>query len=152
MTDFIAFSPDKSSVAFKNGIRNEVSFSFPNISLNTKSIFGFINSVLFISSLLFLKALHHYNIMGFNPHVIILQVVIRMKKRIPYGIEKKDAFDELFSGLWIHANPTEERNSYLVLRLDFSGIETDKGKEALFNSFLWKVKMKANIPSHRRIR
>jgi len=60
-----------------------------------------------------------------------------------YDIEKKDAFDELFKGLWIHENPTEEKNAYLVLRLDFSGIETDKGKEALFNSFLWKVKMKA---------
>jgi len=60
-----------------------------------------------------------------------------------YDIEKKDAFDELFKGLWIHEHPTEERNSYLVLRLDFSGIETDKGKESLFNSFLWKVKMKA---------
>src|SRR6056297_1235097 len=59
-----------------------------------------------------------------------------------YDIEKKDTFDELFKGLWIHENPTEERNSYLVLRLDFSGIETDKGKKALFNSFLWKVKMK----------
>src|SRR6056297_2549276 len=60
-----------------------------------------------------------------------------------YDIEKIDAFDDLFKGLWIHENPTEEKNAYLVLRLDFSGIETDKGKEALFNSFLWKVKMKA---------
>jgi hypothetical protein len=59
-----------------------------------------------------------------------------------YDIEKKNAFDELFKGLWIHENPTKERNSYLVLRFDFSGIETDKGKEVLFNSFLWKVKMK----------
>src|SRR6056297_1795830 len=60
-----------------------------------------------------------------------------------YDIEKKDAFDDLFKGLWIHQNPTKEKNTYLVLRLDFSGIETNKGKEALFNSFLWKVKMKA---------
>ena len=60
-----------------------------------------------------------------------------------YDIERKEAFDDLFSGLWIHENPTAERNAYLVLRLDFSGIETDKGKDELFNSFLWKVKMKA---------
>ncbi|MEA1884761.1 MAG: AAA family ATPase, partial [Thermotogota bacterium] len=60
-----------------------------------------------------------------------------------YDIEKKDSFDALFKGLWIHDNPTGERNSYLILRLDFSGIESDKGKVALFNSFLWKVKMKA---------
>ncbi len=57
-----------------------------------------------------------------------------------YDIEKKDAFDELFKGLWIHQNPTEERNSYLVLRLDFSGIETSQGKQALYDSFTDNVK------------
>src|SRR6056297_2215888 len=57
-----------------------------------------------------------------------------------YDIEKKDAFDELFKGLWIHDNPTEERNAYLVLRLDFSGIETSRGKEHLYQSFNDKTK------------
>ena len=57
-----------------------------------------------------------------------------------YDIEKKDAFDELYKGLWIHEHPTEERNSYLVLRLDFSGIETSQGKQALYDSFTDKVK------------
>src|SRR6056297_1839845 len=57
-----------------------------------------------------------------------------------YDIEKKDVFDELFKGLWIHENPTEERNSYLVLRLDFSGIETSQGKQALYDSFTDNVK------------
>src|SRR6056297_1253486 len=57
-----------------------------------------------------------------------------------YDIEKKDAFDELFKGLWIHDNPTEERNAYLVLRLDFSGIETSQGKQALYDSFTDNVK------------
>jgi len=57
-----------------------------------------------------------------------------------YDIEKKEAFDELFKGLWIHDNPTEERNSYLVLRLDFSGIETSRGKENLYQSFNEKTK------------
>ena len=57
-----------------------------------------------------------------------------------YDIEKKDAFDELFKGLWIHDNPTEERNAYLVLRLDFSGIETSQGKQALYDSFTDSVK------------
>jgi len=60
-----------------------------------------------------------------------------------YDIKKQDDFDELFKGLYIHEHPTTERNSYMVLRFDFSGIETDKGKEQLFDSFLWKVKMKA---------
>src|SRR6056297_1545262 len=57
-----------------------------------------------------------------------------------YDIEKKDAFDELFKGLWIHENPTKERNTYLVLRLDFSGIETSQGKQTLYESFADKVK------------
>src|SRR6056297_4001145 len=57
-----------------------------------------------------------------------------------YDIEKKDAFDKLFKGLWIHDHPTEERNSYLVLRLDFSGIETSQGKQALYDSFTDNVK------------
>lgn len=57
-----------------------------------------------------------------------------------YDIEKRDAFDELFKELWIHKNTTKERNSYLVLRLDFSGIETDKGKDVLYKSFTANVK------------
>jgi len=57
-----------------------------------------------------------------------------------YDIEKKDAFDALFQGLWIHDNATKERNAYLVLRLDFSGIETSQGKQALYESFADKVK------------
>jgi hypothetical protein len=57
-----------------------------------------------------------------------------------YDITGKDRFDELFRGLWIHDNPTPERNSYLVLRLDFSGVETSYGKDRLFDSFIVKVK------------
>src|SRR6056297_640158 len=57
-----------------------------------------------------------------------------------YDIEKKDAFDDLFKGLWIHNNPTKEKNAYLVLRLDFSGIETSRGKQALYDSFTDNVK------------
>src|SRR6056297_3034953 len=60
-----------------------------------------------------------------------------------YDIEKKDQFDELFKGLYIHENPTKEKNTYLVLRLDFSGIETDRGKAALYRSFTDNVKQYA---------
>ena len=31
-----------------------------------------------------------------------------------YDIKKKDRFDELFSGLWIHEHPTECRGAYQV--------------------------------------
>jgi hypothetical protein len=45
--------------------------------------------------------------------------------------------------LYIHEHPTEEKNAYLILRLDFTGIETSMGKEKLFNSFTEKTKVSA---------
>ena len=60
-----------------------------------------------------------------------------------YNISEKDKYDELFKGLWIHEHPTEERNSYLILRLDFSGIETSYGKGILYESFTGKVRIDA---------
>jgi Predicted AAA-ATPase/PD-(D/E)XK nuclease superfamily len=45
-----------------------------------------------------------------------------------YGVEHKDKFDTLFSNLAIGQNPTPLRNSYIILRMQFAGIdvETDK--------------------------
>ncbi len=37
-----------------------------------------------------------------------------------YDIAKKDRFDEIFTGTAIHEDPTEERNSYLILTFNFS--------------------------------
>ena len=37
-----------------------------------------------------------------------------------YDINKKDKFEEIFSGLWIGDHPTANRNSYLVLHLNFA--------------------------------
>ena len=37
-----------------------------------------------------------------------------------YDINKKDRFEELFGGLYIGSHPTPERNSYLIMRLNFS--------------------------------
>ena len=42
--------------------------------------------------------------------------------RCYYDIAEKDNFDELFGGLEIAKNPTQNRNRYLVLALDFSCI------------------------------
>ena len=39
-----------------------------------------------------------------------------------YDIEAKDKFDALFGDLYIGKHPTSDRNSYLVLYLNFSGI------------------------------
>src|SRR5262249_59300525 len=48
-----------------------------------------------------------------------------------YDIGRSEEFDQLFRGLWIHQNPTPERNRYLVLTLDFSQVATDRGPEPL---------------------
>jgi hypothetical protein len=59
-----------------------------------------------------------------------------------YDLARKDQFDDLFGGLWVHEHPTAERNSYLVLVLDFSGVATDGGHDALRRSFLDAVKVR----------
>ena len=39
-----------------------------------------------------------------------------------YDVRAKDKFEALFSDLYIGKHPTQDRNSYLVLKLNFSGI------------------------------
>ena len=45
-----------------------------------------------------------------------------------YDVRYADRFDELFGGTDIGANPTEERNRYLILRFDFSAVAKEPGK------------------------
>ena len=61
-----------------------------------------------------------------------------------YDIKKKDQFEELFGGLYIGEYPTPERNSYLVIHLNFAmiGASLDDYKrgmdshcEIMFDSF-----------------
>ena len=42
-----------------------------------------------------------------------------------YDINLKDRFDQLFGGLYIGSHPTPERNSYLILELNFAAIHAD---------------------------
>jgi hypothetical protein len=49
-----------------------------------------------------------------------------------YDINGADKFDTLFGDLYIGKHPTPNRNSYLVLNLDFSGLDT--GSE---ERFIW---------------
>ncbi len=54
-----------------------------------------------------------------------------------YDVAKKDEFDEIFGHLAIGKNPTELRNSFFILRWDFSCVDTsgnvDELKRSLFN-------------------
>ncbi len=52
-----------------------------------------------------------------------------------YDISKKENFDELFKGTYIYDNPTDERNSYLILKFNFSEVSSDiKEVENSFNN------------------
>ncbi|MDR2855078.1 MAG: ATP-binding protein [Methanomicrobiales archaeon] len=55
-----------------------------------------------------------------------------------YDIAQKDNFDLLFSGTDIGRNPTARRNTYYVLKFDFSDIETDSD-EIVLESFTNKI-------------
>jgi hypothetical protein len=57
-----------------------------------------------------------------------------------YDLGRKEQYDELFKGLWIHEHPTAERNSYLMLAFDFSDVATDGGQEALRRTFFGSVR------------
>jgi hypothetical protein len=57
-----------------------------------------------------------------------------------YDLGRRDRFDALFGGLWIHEHPTPEQGSYLVLTLDFSSVATDRGEEALRRTFVESVR------------
>lgn len=61
---------------------------------------------------LFVSTLHHY-----------------------YGLEYKDEFQSLFGNLYIGQHPTEAANSYLVLRFEFSRIDTST-HESTYAGFL----------------
>ncbi len=55
-----------------------------------------------------------------------------------YDIATKDRFDYFFKGTDIHKNPTENRNSYMILKLNFSRI--DSGNARVEEAFLENIK------------
>ncbi|HSN97164.1 MAG TPA: AAA family ATPase, partial [Candidatus Nanopelagicales bacterium] len=57
-----------------------------------------------------------------------------------YDIARAKEFDELFSGLWVHENPTPERGSYLVLTFDFSQVSVDGGLDSIREGFFEAAK------------
>lgn len=55
-----------------------------------------------------------------------------------YSITHKEDFQKLFGNLYIGKNPTPKVNSYLVLKFDFSGIDT-KSTDSTYIGFLEKI-------------
>jgi len=60
-----------------------------------------------------------------------------------YDINKKDKFEDLFKGLYIGKNPTDERNEFLVWKISFAGIDAGHGEEELRKSFNFIVRSSA---------
>ncbi|MCP5497475.1 MAG: AAA family ATPase [Leptospiraceae bacterium] len=56
-----------------------------------------------------------------------------------YDTNQKDKFDKLFDELYVQKNPTNYKNSYLILRFDFSGLNTEN-EFNLKNDFNFRVK------------
>ncbi|NJO87314.1 MAG: AAA family ATPase [Lewinella sp.] len=57
-----------------------------------------------------------------------------------YGKEHKDKFDRLFGKLYIGQHPTPLANTYAVLKMDFSGIDTST-EERAYQGFLTTIKL-----------
>jgi hypothetical protein len=55
-----------------------------------------------------------------------------------YGLQYKGLFDKLFGNTYIGANPTPKVHTYMMLRFDFSGINTDT-EQATFRGFSFKI-------------
>jgi len=54
-----------------------------------------------------------------------------------YDIKYKDSFNDIFKGTYIYDNPSDERNSYFILRFNFSEVCPDVDKvEASFNQIV----------------
>ncbi|MFK7982748.1 MAG: AAA family ATPase [Saprospiraceae bacterium] len=56
-----------------------------------------------------------------------------------YGIQYKDKFDQLFKQFYIGQHPTKSANRYLILKFDFSQMDTSSF-ENTYQSFLRNVK------------
>ena len=56
-----------------------------------------------------------------------------------YGLQFKNDFDRLYGKTFIGKNPTPEAHQFMMLRFDFSGINTDTEKNT-FDGFLSNVK------------
>ena len=55
-----------------------------------------------------------------------------------YDVNKKESFEKLFGETYIGKNPSKLKNSYCILRFNFSGIDTNSEERAI-NTFKEKV-------------
>ena len=65
-----------------------------------------------------------------------------------YDISKKKEFETLFANTYIGENPTKSKNSYHILRFNFSGISTNTIEETI-NGFKNKISASINVFTER---
>ena len=58
-----------------------------------------------------------------------------------YDENSNDEFDAIFHDTYIGKNPTPLKNSYKILFMEFSGINTDGGMEVIYEGFRDNIKM-----------
>ncbi|MFK5976009.1 MAG: AAA family ATPase [Sulfurovum sp.] len=58
-----------------------------------------------------------------------------------YDENSKDEFDAIFHDTYIGKNPTPLKNSYRILFMEFSGINTDGGMDVIYEGFRDNIKM-----------
>ena len=58
-----------------------------------------------------------------------------------YDENSKDEFDAIFADTYIGQNPTPLKNSYRILFVEFSGINTDSGIETIYEGFKDNLKL-----------
>lgn len=58
-----------------------------------------------------------------------------------YDLLKKEQFEQLFDGLYIRQHPTSEKNSYLILRLEFTGIDPNQDLEGIHGEVLQRLRL-----------
>jgi len=58
-----------------------------------------------------------------------------------YDLLAAPQFEALFKGLWIYDHPTPERNAHLILRFDFSSVDTSGDETLLRATFLSVVQV-----------
>ena len=61
-----------------------------------------------------------------------------------YDVKKENKFEKLFGETYIGKNPTKLKNSYYILRFNFSGINT-KDEESTINGFKQEVASSINF-------
>ena len=110
-------------------------YGVSDFSKLTRKEYYFIDRTKFIQEL---EGLGESNLFFFRPRRFGKSLFISMLQ-FYYGIKHKEAFQEIFGQLYIGQNKTASANKYLMLRFDFSGIDTAT-RETTFNNFLIKVK------------